>query len=731
MRKMFSFNTISWKIALIVFSAVLAVAGSISVYMESRILSSADRYSRAELQNQIHSAVQEYNLTFTDAIYTVQSMRNFAETFFDVDEYQKDAEYYFDNTVSPIMSDFVCSVLETSGFISGAYFAVHPDLAGYPLVREVYFEETEDGVEASDPQTYEEYMQTDSEDTEWFYGAYDSGGPYWTHIYEWADGEIMVSYVEPVIKNGIKAGIVGVDVPIGKIENLIADFRVYDTGFALFEDRYNDFFLTNEFIQLLDAEGKEKLTYNARLEPEGIFEMELNGRNFIVVHNSLINDYSVYILVPENEYKAESAAALFTFCVVFAIVLMIVLVVSVSIGRTFSKPLIALADFMERAGSTGDIALRAEDIEALNDHARRKDEIGVCITSMLNFEALVTGIESSLESLADGDYSRIVPERSDSDIMGKACNRMINSMLSALWKVTRSAADVSTDSGRIADIAQALSENSAEQTAAVNALSGTIENITEYTKDNAEMADRAAALAGTIKHNAEKGSRQMDEMMSAVRDIDQASHGINKVMKVIDDIAFQTNILALNAAVEAARAGQHGKGFAVVAEEVRTLAAKSAAAAKDTGALIADTIHKAELGSQIANFTAASLEEIVSGINESSKIVEDIAASSDKQLDGIGQITLGIDRVSQIVSQNSSTAGESADASALMREQSKNLEELIKHFKLRDRRTKTIGPLTGVGERRAALPSAGESLPAPKNSGRALTAPDADEHSKY
>ena len=329
------------------------------------------------------------------------------------------------------------------------------------------------------------------------------------------------------------------------------------------------------------------------------------------------------------------------------------------------------------------------NLSSVLDLQPNTSEIGMLADSVIKIKSTLNqyigDISRKLEDMADGKMDVVV----DIDYIGEfepikvSLERILDSLNDTLSQLGLASEHVSAASKQIASGAAALAQGSTEQASSVNELSDSIAGISEKTKENSSMAERAAALAGSIKDSAEKGNRQMEEMIAAVEDINTASKSISNVIKVIDDIAFQTNILALNAAVEAARAGQHGKGFAVVAEEVRNLAAKSAEAAKDTSKLIADSMEKAVLGARIASETASSLEEIVAGINESNALINEIAKSSAEQSNEISRINKDIDHVLQVVQQNSATSEESAASAEEMSSQSIMLAQLTSQFKTR------------------------------------------------
>lgn len=306
-----------------------------------------------------------------------------------------------------------------------------------------------------------------------------------------------------------------------------------------------------------------------------------------------------------------------------------------------------------------------------------------------NITDIVKDINRVLEEIASGNLDVEISADYQGDFaeIKDSLYHIIKSLSQMLGDINEAAEQVSTGSRQVSDGSQALSQGSTEQASSIEELTASITEIAAQTKQNAANANKASELATIAKDNAARGDEQMKEMLDSMEKINESSNNISKIIRVIDDIAFQTNILALNAAVEAARAGQHGKGFAVVAEEVRSLAARSAEAAQETTDLIEGSINRVQAGTKIANETASALNAIVDGIQAAASLIQDIANASNEQASGIAQINKGIEQVSQVIQNNSATAEESAAASEELSGQAELLKQMVGQFKLNQEST--------------------------------------------
>lgn len=497
----------------------------------------------------------------------------------------------------------------------------------------------------------------------------------------------MTSMVVPIFIDGKFAGIVGQDILIDTLIADVKDTKVFDTGYLFLIDSNGDlFFNPNEgttgkpVYDFLDASGASSLK-NAIAAGTGV---SFNSGS------TLTKDYKHYVVSPltvgNSKWWVGSTAPVseiskpitnsLTFGtlagVVAAIVISIVLVLLVTRVVQPIKDLVGVAD---------KIALG--DVNASVD-VKSNDEIGTLMRSFGKMIANIREQASAAEKIASGDLTAQVTVRSEHDLLGKKLSEMIQMNNEILGNINSAAEQVAAGAKQISDSSIALSQGATEQASAIEELTASIEEVSAQTKHNAEYANHASGLAETAKDNAVQGNGQMSEMLKAMKEINESSTNISKIIKVIDEIAFQTNILALNAAVEAARAGQHGKGFAVVAEEVRNLAARSANAAKETTEMIEGSIRKVEDGTKIANGTATALHKIVENVEEVANLVNDIAVASGEQATGIAQINQGIMQVSQVVQTNSATSQEGAAASEELASQAALLQEQVGRFRLKD-----------------------------------------------
>ncbi len=437
-------------------------------------------------------------------------------------------------------------------------------------------------------------------------------------------------------------------------------------------DKPNGGFIDFYFAKSGESEAKAKRGFVKKFEPYGWY---IGTGNY---------EEDMLPIIQEELDAANKSCfiAILVTCFFGFIIFIIGIILTSIIAKKMSDPIKAASERLIKL-SQGNLSDDVEEFKA-------EDEIGDLTRALLKtvqiWRNYIGDISKSLSELDKGNLRFNIEMEYVGDFapIKESFQHTINKLNNTFRNLNMSAQEVANSSEQVASGAQALAQGTTEQASSVEELASTINEINNHVANNAENAKQTSNQALTTVTELEMGKKQMEQMITAMNQINDSSSEISKIIKTIEDIAFQTNILALNAAVEAARAGSAGKGFAVVADEVRNLASKSAEASKNTSSLIEATVQAVQKGSNIANQTAESLDRIVVSSEESAKLIQEISKASQEQAETIAQVTIGIDQISSVIHTNSATSEESAAASEELSSQAQLLMNLVKQFKIRE-----------------------------------------------
>ena len=428
------------------------------------------------------------------------------------------------------------------------------------------------------------------------------------------------------------------------------------------------------------AFAKQGQTESARAILDGECETLFNSLN------SAFGDIIDYNTKGSDDAAAESASLYRTATLTMAAVVIAIILV----GVFFSFVIIRLIKIPISEIENAAIKMAEGDLDVKISYTS-KDELGVLaaqVSRLIHKLQLIIEDENQfLAKMAEGDFT--VNSTCEEAYTGGFYPLLVSfrgitdKLNDTMLQISQSSTQVAGGADQVSNGAQALAQGATEQASSVQELAATIDEIFNKVNQNADSARQASKAADCVSAKMNVSKEKMQQMTDAMGDISSCSSEIRKIMKIIEDIAFQTNILALNAAVEAARAGAAGKGFAVVSDEVRNLANKSTEASENIAVLIENSLQAIENGTQIADDTAQSLIQAVNDVNEMAGIIEQISEVSSDQADSIAQLTVGIDQISNVEQTNSATAEESAAASEELSSQSQLMKSLVGRFQLK------------------------------------------------
>ena len=498
----------------------------------------------------------------------------------------------------------------------------------------------------------------------------------------------IVTIASPVFVNNEIKGIIGIDINIKNLTQILSKVSVGETGYITLYDSEN-IILYHPDNNLIDVSAKEA-NYSENMLTKIINKEDTNTmlytRSGVNYYGSLKNidliGYTMLGIMPEAEFTSQTNSIL-NILIVGAIACGIVLTfVCLFIALSITKPLKRLNNTVGMlADGNLDVTV---DVKSRDEVSQLAYNVQRIVERLKEYILYIDEISSVLYQIGEGNLSFKLEQEYLGEF-AKVKEALLNikkTLTETLTSVIQSAEQVNVGAGQIADGAQSLAQGATEQASAVQELSSAVQELSLQATNEADKAVEAGKFLQYIKDEVEKSNNQMELMQKAMDDISVQSNTIRSIIKTIDDIAFQTNILALNAAVEAARAGTAGKGFSVVADEVRNLAGKSAEAAKKTNDLIENSVLAVKNGEDITKVTANSLVTVLQETKKIVDTIDEVANAYHNQAGKLSEIAKGIDQISDVVQTNSATAEESAAASEELSSQACAMNEQVAHFKM-------------------------------------------------
>ena len=489
---------------------------------------------------------------------------------------------------------------------------------------------------------------------------------------------MLVDSCVPIRKNGNVIGVVGIDLSMNTLVDMVTASTPFGTGYA--------FMLTDtgrivghpqkKMVGKPLAEAFPPEASNQKLkvavEDPTRNEPYLSTVTPFTLKGSTV-PWGFGIAIPEKTIMAEADRMVLVCAGIGAAALLTLIAATLYIAARISRP-VTEATQLAQSIRLGDLTQRVS--------ITSRDEIGRLGRALNDMADNLEAKSDLATAIADKDLTHEPALASDKDTLGQALARMTESLNNVMNLIKQSTESVAATSGEISNASMSLSQGATEQAASIEEISSSITQIESQSRINADNARQANQLAMEANNSAGEGEKAMRQMVAAMQEINVSSQSIAKIIKVIDEIAFQTNLLALNAAVEAARAGQYGKGFAVVAEEVRNLAGRSAKAARETADLINGASTSVEKGNRIAEKTAASLAGIIQTSSRVADLIGEVAAASTEQSEGVGQIAQAVQQVDQVIQQSAANAEETSSASEDLSAQARKLDRLVAEFRL-------------------------------------------------